>query len=153
MKKRTLFGLVFLVVTSCGSNNAGDSAHAFADKFIAAENKAWSTGVVDDLKALEDSNVIYHLPGLEVTGWKVHEDYIVQGRTKVANLKQNWKYLSGEGSHFALAYDSTATLLGEGKTPPSDVANHYLFFFRLKDGRIAEVWANGSTTSAELKKQ
>jgi len=153
MKKRTFLVLVFLVATSCRSNNAGDSAHAFADSFMTAENKAWSTGEVDNLKALEDNNVIYHLPGLDLKGWKAHEDYIVQGRPKIASLKQNWTYLSGEGSHFALAYDSKATLLADGKTSPSDVANNYLFFFRLKDNKIAEVWVNGSATTVELKKQ
>lgn len=152
MKKRTLLVLVFLVVTSCSGDNAGDTAHAFADKFMAAENKAWSTGEVGDLKALEDSNIIYHLPGLDLKGWKAHEDYIVQGRPKIANLKQNWTYLSGQGNHFALAYDSTATLLADGKTPPADVANNYLFFFRVKDNKIAEVWVNGSATSTAPKK-
>jgi len=152
MINRTLLALVFLVVTSCSSDNSGGSAHAFADKFMAAENKAWSTGDVADLKALEDNNVVYHLPGLDVKGWKAHEEYIVQGRPKISNLKQNWSYLSGEGSHFGLAYDSTATLLGDDKTPPSDVANNYLFFFRLKDNKIAEVWVNGSATNSEPKK-
>jgi len=153
MNKRTLLTLAFLVVTSCRSNPTEDSAQVFADKFIAAEDKAWSTGEVADLKALEDTNVIYHLPGLDVKGWKAHEDYIVQGRPKVANLKQNWKYLSGEGNHFAMAYDSTATMLADGKTPASNVANNYLFFFRLKDARLAEVWVNGTATSAESKKE
>ena len=152
MKKRTFLVLAFLIMTSCRNNDAVEPAHAFADRFIAAENKAWSTGDVGDLKALEGSGVIYHLPGLDLTGWKAHEDYIVQGRPKIAKLKQNWKYLSGEGSHFALAYDSTATMLADGKTPPSDVANNDLFFFRLKDNKIAEVWVNGSVTSSELKK-
>src|SRR5436190_14682553 len=110
MRTRTLFPFIFLLVTSC-SNNAPASSEpaspkAFAEKFMAAESKAWLTGDLSDLKAVEDTNVIIHLAGVDLKGWIAHEDYIVKGRPTVSNLKQNWKYLSGEGNHFVLDYSA-----------------------------------------------
>jgi hypothetical protein len=84
-----------LFLSSCSRK---DSTREIADKFIAAENAAWATGNLADLEALEDPAVVYHMPGLEMKGWKAHADYITQGRPRVSNLKQSWKYLSGEGT-------------------------------------------------------
>lgn len=146
MKK--LFLPVMAAVTasffmSCG----GNSPRAFAEKFMEAENKAWATGDLTGLEALEDTGVVYHLPGLELRGWKAHADYILQARPTVSNLKQDWNYLSGEGEFFALSYKSSSVLKATGDAPPMAVSNSYLFVFRLENGKIAEVWANGSTTS------
>jgi len=38
-------------------------------------------------------------------------------------------------------------LKGTDKTPAQAVSNDYLFVLRLKDDKVAEVWANGSMTS------
>ena len=136
-----------LLLISCSSTQ---SPREFADRFMAAESKAWSTGNVEDLKALEDSDVIYHLPGLEMKGWKAHEDYIVNGRLTVSDLKQNWKYVSGEGNHVVLAYDSSAILKGNSESPSQAISNNYLFVLRLEDQKVVEVWANGSSTSKPM---
>jgi len=144
----TLAGIAAaLLLSSCSRQGRPQD---FADRFIAAENKAWATGNVDDLKALEDSGVVYHLPGQDLIGWKAHEDFIVNGRPTVSNLKQDWKYLSGEGNHIVLAYTSSAVLKGTDKTPPQATSNNYLFVFRLKDRKVAEVWANGSMATAPV---
>ena len=79
-----------------------------------------------DLKNLERDDVVYQLPGADLKGWKAHEDFILNGRGTVSDLKQNWKYLFGEGNHVVLAYGS-------------------------KDERVAEVWANGSTTNKAIE--
>jgi hypothetical protein len=141
-----LVSAVFL--SSCSQK---DSTRDFADKFIAAENAAWATGNLADLEAVEDPAVVYHIPGLELKGYKAHADYITQGRPKVSNLKQTWKYLSGEGTHFALAYESSAVLKGDDKSPAISASNNFLFVFRIANGRVAEVWANGSTTNAPVQ--
>jgi ketosteroid isomerase-like protein len=147
MKKLAILITITTLLTSCG----GGSPQGFADKFIAAENKAWSTGEIEDLKALESVDVAYHLPGAELVGWKAHEGYILQSRPTVSNLKQNWKYLSGEGNHFVLSYDSTATVAGkEGKSAAA--VSNFLCAFRMKDGKIAEVWMNGTTTATPIEK-
>lgn len=156
MTKRILLPLVLLLLSSCASNNGSAANHtpadprAFAEKFIAAEEKAWQTGELADLKALEDADVVYHLAGTDIKSWKAHEDYIVAGRKTIKDLKQSWKYLSGEGNHFAMDYSSSAIVLGDEKTPPAAVSNTYLFMFRLKDNKVAEVWVNGSATSKEI---
>jgi len=146
---RILTTLVIASLLSACSH--GDSTRQFADSFVAAESKAWRTGDVGDLKNLERDDVVYHLPGLDLRGWKAHEDFIVNGRATVSDLKQNWKYLSGEGNHIVLAYDSNAIAKATDKTPSQMTSNDYLFVLRLEDGHVAEVWANGSTTNKPLQ--
>jgi len=154
--RRRFLTLAFLVtVLPLLSSCAKTSPEAFANRFIEAENKAWGAGDVNDLKALEADDVIYHLPGMDLKGWKAHEDYIKQGRELVSDLKQNWKYLSGEGNHFIMAYESSGVMGANGATPAASFAVNYLCAFRISDGKIAEVWMNGSSTTtptAETKK-
>lgn len=153
MKKRLL--ILVIVVVGAGfvlaSCSRAESPREFADKFIAAEDKAWITGNVDDLRSLEDADIIYHLPGLELKGWKAHEDYIVNGRPTVSDLKQDWKYVSGEGNHLILTYDSSAVLKGNDNSPSQAISNNYLFVLRLKDQKVVEVWANGSSTNKPVE--
>ena len=145
IRNTCLAGLLALsLLASC---NRPSNPREFADRFIAAETKAWATGSVDDLKALEDDAVVYHLPGLELTGWKAHEDYIVNGRRVTSDLKQNWKYLSGEGNHIVLGYDVSAVTKADDKNPSQTTSGNYLFVLRINEGRVAEVWANGSTVN------
>ena len=144
--------LAALVVTSLFGACARDSSpQQFADRFVAAETKAWITGDVGDLKNLEREDVVYHLPGLELKGWKAHEDFILNGRGTVSDLKQNWKYLSGEGQHIVLAYGSSAVVKATDKTPAQATSNDYLFVLRLENDKVAEVWANGSTTTKAIE--
>ena len=147
MNRKTFFLVRLASALLLSACSRPDNPREFADRFIAAETKAWSTGNVDDLKALEDDNVTYHLPGLDLTGWKAHEDYIQQGRQVVSDLKQSWKYLSGEGNHFIMSYESSGIMQANGTTPATAISLDYLCAFRLSDGKIAEVWMNGSTTS------
>ena len=146
MKRRQI--LATLALTSFfGACAPDDTPRQFADRFVAAETKAWSTGDVGELKSLEQDDVVYHLPGLELKGWKAHEDFILNGRGTVSDLKQNWKYLSGEGNHVVLAYGSSATIKATDKTPAQFTSNDYLFVLRLERDKVAEVWANGTTTN------
>jgi len=139
--------LTVLLPAACGR---GISPQEFADRFIAAENQAWKTGSIDDLKAIEDPAVVYHLPGLDLSGWKAHEDFILNGRNSVVDLKQTWKFISGENNYIVLTYTSSAVRKADGKNPPQSTSNDYLFVLRLRNQRIAEVWANGSTTNNPL---
>jgi ketosteroid isomerase-like protein len=133
-----------LLVTACSRS---DSPQMFADRFIAAESRAWSTGNIGDLKTIEAADVVYHLPGRDLTGWKAHEDFILNGRNTVSDLKQNWKFLSGEANHIVLAYNSSAVLKADGKNPAQATSNDYLFVLRLRNEQVVEVWANGSTVN------
>src|SRR5262245_16397637 len=117
MNRKTLLFVILASAALLSSCSRANSPREFADRFTAAETKAWSTGNVDDLKALEDDGVVYHLPGLDLTGWKAHQDFIVNGRATVSDLKQDWKYLSGEGKHVVLAYIYSSDIKDDDKNP------------------------------------
>jgi len=153
--RRRLLTLAFLAIAlSILSSCTQASPVAFADRFIKAENKAWSTGDVTDLKALESDDVVYHLPGMDLKGWKAHEDYIQQGRAMVSDLKQNWKYLSGEGNLFVLSYESSALIPANATTPAVSISANYLCAFRTNGEKIVEAWMNGSmSTTPEAAKK
>jgi len=145
--KPTRFFRMFILWATLTSCAAPESPRAFSDKFAAAETKAWQTGDVADLKALEDPGVVYHLPGgIDLVGWQAHEDYIVKQRPSISSLKQDWKYLSGEGDHIVLSYDAHATMLGADNLP-TKINSNFLFVLRLHQGRVAEVWANGTSVT------
>jgi len=144
---RVILLTLVLLLTSC-SRQA--NPREFADRYVAAENKAWSTGKLDDLKALEDAAAVYHLPGMDLMGWKAHEDFIVNGRAAVSNLKQTWKYLSGEGNFILFDYSSSAVIKATDKNPVLNASNNYLFVLRLKDQKVVEVWMNGTQTAAPV---
>ena len=140
----TILATVISILTSC----AADTPRDFANRFIEAENKAWNTGDLSDLEALERDDVVYHLPGsTDLKGWEAHKSYIEQGRAMTSDLKQSWKYLAGEGNHLVLSYESTATMRANETNPAMSAAADYLCVFRLEGGRIAEAWMNGSTTT------
>jgi len=123
----------------------------FAQKFIKAEDEAWQNGNFGPLEALEDPNVAYHIPPVqESKGWEEHKQYIQMSRQAVSNIHQEWEYITGDGNVFSLSYKSRGLFTGEipGMPPPTgkEVTSDYLFVFRLKDGKIIEAWAKGSTT-------
>jgi ketosteroid isomerase-like protein len=140
--KKTLPALVVtavLILSSCR-----ESPRAFADRFIDAERKAWGTGDLGPLKAIEDPDVVYHLPGgVELKSWKAHEDFIVNGRKNASDLRQEWGYLSGEGNLLVLSYASSAVIAG------NRASNNYLFVLRNQGGKVIEVWANGSSSTGD----
>jgi len=122
----------------------------FAEQFIKAEDEAWQKSNFDTLKALEDPNVVYHpAPLPDMVGWEAHKQYIMGVRQAVTGLKQEWKYLAGEGNLFALSYKARGMFTGNapGLPPPSnkEITLDYLCLFLLNKGRVKEVWMNGTT--------
>jgi len=124
----------------------------FAEKFIKAENEAWQKGNCDALEKLEDPNVIYHdmIQGQEVVGFEAHKQYILGGRQMVSGLRQEWKYLTGEGNLLALSYKASGMFTGQvpGLPPPTgkEITSHSLFLIRLDKGKIVEAWYDGTMT-------
>ena len=121
----------------------------FAEKFIKAEDEAFQNGNFEPLSKLEDPNVVYHIPPLpDMVGHEAHKQDIVGSREAVSGLKQEWKYLTGEGNIFVLSYKSSGRVTGEKPGFPmpigKNIASDYLFVLRVKDGKIVEVWAKGS---------
>ena len=130
------------------------SIEEFAQKFIKAEDEAWQKGNFKALEALEDPNVIYHMPPpLDFVGFEAHKQQIMGSKQAISGLRQEWKYLTGEGNLFALSYKSRFMFTGEvpGMPPPTgkEVTSDSLFLFRLKNGKIVEAWQNGSTTISD----
>jgi predicted ester cyclase len=111
-------------------------------------------GNVDTLERLEDSNVIYHMPGgKDRLGHEAHKRDILILRPAISGLKLDMRYLAGEGNVFALSLKSSGRYVNEIPTRPLPIGKHfsddYLFFYRLNNNRIAEVWINGITTITE----
>ena len=126
----------------------------FAEKFIKAEDEAWQNGNFDDLEALEDPGIVYHVSPLpDMVGWEAHKQYIQTNRQIISGIQQNWKYLAGEGNLFALSYKSSGTTAAEIPTmnipKGKKIATDYLFVLQVKNGRITEVWSNGTMTFAD----
>ncbi len=128
------------------------SIRDFGEKYIEASRKAWENGDFEELERLSHSNVVYHyMPlGRDMVGWEEFKQHIVGGRQALPGLRQEWQYLTGAGNYFAISYKSKGMLTGQAPGMPAptgkDVTANYLYLFRLKDGKIAEVWYNGTTS-------
>ena len=133
-----------LALASCGGTNLEE----FAQKYIAAEDKAWGHGDTSDLAELEDPDIVIHMHnlGFDLEGWEAHEQIILNSRGMISDMQQEWQYLTGEGNHFAMAYNSSSTMPGETPDITLDVTNSSLFVFLIDDGRVVEMWVNGSNT-------
>ena len=127
------------------------SIKEFAEKFIKAEEEAWQNGNFSALEALEDPDVIYHIsPFPDLVGWEAHKQDIMGSRQAISDIRQEFKYLAGDGNLFALAYKSSGKITGEKPGVPlpigKNIALDLLFVIRLNNNKIVEAWANGSLT-------
>jgi predicted ester cyclase len=131
------------------------SIKEFAEKLIKAYDEALLKGNTKPLKSLEDPNVVYHM-GIrrDIVGSEAHEQDILGSRMAFSDLKVEWKYITGEGNLLALSYKSR--LISNGKVPGlppagGEVTSDSLFLFCLKNGKITEVWMNGSITGLDVE--
>jgi predicted ester cyclase len=124
---------------------------AFADKLTKAYNEALLKGNTRPLKELEDPNVVYHMiirGGQDIVGSDAHEQDILGSRAALSDIKVDWEYLTGEGNLLALSYKARYVSSGSvpGLPPAGKEMNvDALCLFRLKDGKIVEMWMNGNT--------
>jgi predicted ester cyclase len=126
----------------------------FAEKFAKAEDDAFQKGDFAALSKLEDPNVIYHMGPLgDIVGHEAHKKDIMGTRQACSDLKQEWKYLTGEGNLFAMDYKASARFTGEKPGFPipigKKISNAYLFVIRLNNGKISEAWAGGNMTISD----
>lgn len=128
---------------------------AFAAKLIEAYDEALVKGNTKPLKALENPDVVYHM-GIrgDIVGPDAHEQDILGSRMMLSDIKVEWEYLTGEGNLLALSY--RARYVSSGKMPGlppagKEMTADNLFLFRLKSGKIIEVWANGYTTGIDME--
>ena len=129
------------------------SVKEFAEEYIKAEYEAWHEGAFDSLQRLEQPDVAYRLIaiGQETVGWEAHKQYIQGVRQLAPGIRIQWEYLTGDGNIFAMLFKTSgARFTGQmpGWPPPTgkEITVNSLFVFRLKDGKIAEVWSNGTIT-------
>ena len=122
-----------------------------AGKYIIAEYDAFQKGDFSKLAKIEDANVVYHItPVPDTVGHEAHKQFIIDMRQLITDLKFEFKYITGEGSLFALAFKSNYKVIGEkpGYVLPVGkiITEDFLFVCRLEKGKVREVWANGSFT-------
>ena len=129
------------------------SVKEFAEEYIKAEYEAWHEGAFDSLQRLEQPDVAYRLIaiGQETVGWEAHKQYIQGVRQLAPGIRIQWEYLTGDGNIFAMLFKTSGarfTRQMPGWPPPTgkEITVNSLFVFRLKDGKIAEVWSNGTIT-------
>ena len=136
------------------------SIKEFADKYIKAMGEAWEKGNFKALEALEAPNVVWHrLPsrpafeGREDVGWETHKKFFLSTQQNMSNLRNELKYLTGEGNLFALSLNRRFILTREIPASPESIGKvgkegtmDGLMLFRLESGKVVEVWAKPGPT-------
>ena len=105
----------------------------FAEEYIKAQRLAWQQGDFDALESLEDPNIVFHHSGN--VGFEAHKQYIVNVRKTVTELQQEWAYVAGDCSLFVLSYKASAIMQDKSKFEVDA-----RMVYRLKDGKVIEVW-------------
>jgi predicted ester cyclase len=98
--------------------------------------------------------VVYHVPPLpDMLGHEAHKQDIMGSRKAISELKQEFKYLCGDGNVFVLAYKSSGRITGEKPGFPmpigKKVALDYIFVYRVEKGKVREAWSNGTFTISD----
>jgi ketosteroid isomerase-like protein len=121
-----------LALTSCGGNATMDALN----KFIAAEDKVFSTGDGADLMAVEDANIVIHMMSFpDVKGNQAHVDAvkgIVAGAA--GPITHTWSEKTATGDIASVRWTET------GKVGGKDVTYQGAYFLKIKDGKITEAW-------------
>ena len=117
----------------------------FAEKFLQAENSAWKGGDFDELEEIESPDIVIHMPPTpDINGFEGHKQYIMNARDSVADLKQEWDYVTGDGNIAIFNYKSSgrakvempAMSIPEGAT----ISNDAMFVLRRENDKVAEIW-------------
>ena len=126
------------------------STKDIAEKYYRAEDNAFQKGDFNSLSKVEDTNVVWHMgpPIGDIVGHEAHKQYILNIRKAAVDIKQEWKYLAGDGNLFACTYKSSSRLVAEipglpipvGKTINADS----LMVMRLQNEKVVEVWSHAT---------
>lgn len=114
---------------------------AFAKQFIEAEDQAWQQGDFRALEAIEDPNIVFH--GLGIENFEAHKQYIINARNSNSGIKQEWEYVTGDASLFALSYKAEVTATDQMSRVEA------LMLFRVGNGKITDVWLNMNTANPQ----
>lgn len=127
------------------------SIKEIADQFIKAEINAFLKNDFTALVEIEDPNVVIHISPLgDFKGHEAQKQYILGASKAVTDLKLELKYLAGDGNLFLLNYKSSGKIASNMPGfPPAigkKLSNDYLFAVQINNGKIVEIWANGSSS-------
>ena len=126
----------------------------FAEKYIRAHQEAVYKGNCDALEKLEDSNIFLYdmVQGQEpvCVGWEAHKQHVLGVWQGLSDIRQESKYLTGEGNLFAFSYKMSGIFVGEipGMPPPTgkEVTSNYLCLYRVNNDKVIEGWSAGTIT-------
>jgi len=124
----------------------------FADKYIQAEHEAFNTGDFTALEKIESPDVVFHRGFQDdLVGFFAHKQDVVNSRESTTDVVRNWQYLVGDGNICALNYKSTFKSLNEKSGVPAGktVSLEAIFVLLVQGGKLAEVWANGSSSISD----
>jgi ketosteroid isomerase-like protein len=127
----------------------------FAEKYVQACKDAFQKGDFEALTKLEDPNVVCHIGAMpDMVGHEAHKQDIIGRRQSGSDIKQEWKYVTGEGNLFVLAYKAGGRITGGIPGLPTTAigkkfVGDYLFVYRVFNGRVIEVWAKGTVTISD----
>lgn len=116
---------------------------AFAEAFIAAEKAAWEQKDFAALEALEHPDVVFqNIDGSVVRGREAHKAAITSAFNG-APIRQEWRYLMGEGNMFTVSYEWIVTF------PQRTLTITGIVVGRVRDGRLIEEWGASETLASD----
>ncbi len=121
-----------MALTSCGGNATMD----VLNKFIAAEDKMFSTGDGSGLMAVEDENMILHMMAFPDTKGNAAHVAAIKGIVDSASapITHVWYEKTATGDIASVRWTETDKISG------NDVTYQGAYFLKVKDGKIIEAW-------------
>lgn len=114
-----------------------EAIETFAREYIAAQKAAWERDDLSALRALEHADVRFsNINGTVFEGRDTHFAAIEGMKASFGNapISQQWRYLMGRDSIFALAYEWTIA------ASPHPTVRAGLLVGRLEQGLLVEEW-------------
>jgi len=114
-----------------------EAIEKFARDYIAAQEAAWEQGDLSALRSLEHADVRFsNINGTVFDGRDAHFAAIEGMKAGFAHapIRQEWRYLMGDGAIFSLAYEWTI------ETSPRPTVLAGLLVGRVEDGLLVEEW-------------
>ena len=114
-----------------------DTIELFAQEYMAAQKAAWELGDFAGLRRLEHADVRFsNINGTVFDGRDAHFAAIEGMKASFANapIRQEWRYLMGNGALFSLAYEWTID------TAPQPTVMAGMLVGRVEDGLLIEEW-------------
>jgi predicted ester cyclase len=122
-----------------------------AEKYIQADKQAFQEGNFDALEEIYAPDIVIHsAPNPDMVGFEANKEHILKARENLADLQQEFEYITGDGNVFAIAFKETFTPKVDIPIAPagSNVNIDALFVLRCENNKIAEIWMKSNITSS-----